>query len=362
MPETPAAPPSRPRRRKALLLAGLTLAVLVGHWAVLLGAPLVRSSHPDPKAEVNRPFTTRTITLAAPENLAAATPRPQAGGAAPGRARKTPSPPTAAPDVGYIIEPVTPETHPAMDQQPEDAAVETAALASQPDAASPPTTAADKAAQVLNYAIPGSTRLKYNINGEVKGFPYFANGELLWLQDGKTYDARLEISHFLLGSRVQTSRGQLTPQGLEPVRFGDKVRSEVAAHFERNKNIVSFSANTPSATLEPGAQDQLSVFLQLSAMLGGNPKQFPRGTSIPFQAVGPRSSESWVFQVGSDSVLTLPGGLVKVIQLTREHTAEYDTKVEIWLAPEMDYLPVRIRLSQSNGDFVEQQWRATQKP
>jgi hypothetical protein len=338
----------------------LTLAVLLGHWAVLLGAPLVRVSHPDPKAEVNRPFTTRTITLAAPENLAAVPPRPQAKGAAPGRARKMPSP-TAAPNAGYIIEPVTPEAQPAMDQSA-DERVETAALDPQPEAASPPTAAADKATPVLNYTFPGSTRLKYDIKGEVKGFPYFANGELLWLQDGKTYDTRLEISHFLLGSRVQTSRGELTPQGLEPVRFGDKVRSEVAAHFERSKHIVSFSANTPSATLEPGAQDQLSVFLQLSAMLGGNPKQFPIGTNIPFQAVGPRSSESWVFQVGSDSVLTLPGGQVKVIQLTRAPTAEYDTKVDIWLAPEMEYLPVRIRLSQGNGDFVEQQWRATQKP
>lgn len=204
--------------------------------------------------------------------------------------------------------------------------------------------------------------MKYDIKGEVKGFPYFANGELLWLHDTKTYDARLEISHFLLGSRVQTSKGKLGGQGLEPVRFGDKVRSEVAAHFERSKGKVSFSANTPDAPLLPGAQDQLSVFVQLSAMLGGEPNRFASGTDIPFQAVGPRSSEMWVFRVGDLERLTLPGGEISAVHLSRAPVGEYDPRVEVWLAPTMAYLPVRLRLTQSNGDFVEQQWRDTQKP
>jgi hypothetical protein len=215
---------------------------------------------------------------------------------------------------------------------------------------------------VTRYVIPGSTRLKYDVKGEVKGFPYFANGELLWLQDGKTYDARLEISHFLLGSRVQTSKGQLTQRGLEPVRFGDKVRAEVAAHFEYSKGKVTFSANTPDAPLQMGAQDQLSVFIQLASMLGGEKERVLAGDSIPFQAVGPRSSEGWIFKVGEPETLALPGGAVKAVKLTRDPTGEHDPKVEVWLAPDMDFMPVRIRLSQPNGDFVEQQWRATQKP
>ena len=52
------------------------------------------------------------------------------------------------------------------------------------------------------------------------------NGELLWSQDGNTYSARMEFRHFLMGSRVQTSTGTLGPWGLEPIRFGDKVKSE----------------------------------------------------------------------------------------------------------------------------------------
>ena len=215
---------------------------------------------------------------------------------------------------------------------------------------------------VYDYRFPGSTRLKYDVSGLVKGFRYYVSGELLWLQDGKTYDARLEISHFLLGSRVQTSKGALTPQGLEPLRFGDKVRSEVAAHFQRAKGLVTFSANTPEAPLMPLAQDQVSIFVQLAAMWGANAGRFTPGLQLPFQAVGPRTSENWTFMVGAPERLKIDGREMSAIKLLRERSGDYDTRVELWLAPALDYLPARIRLTQSNGDEVDMLWSRTEKP
>ncbi len=215
---------------------------------------------------------------------------------------------------------------------------------------------------VYDYRFPGSTRLKYEVSGLVKGFRYFVSGELLWLQDGKSYDARLEISHFLLGSRVQSSKGELTPRGLEPLRFGDKVRSEVAAHFQRAKGLVSFSANTPDVPLMPLAQDQLSIFVQLAAMWGANPGRFTPGLQLPFQAVGPRTSENWVFLVGAPERLTIDGRAMPATRLLRERSGDFDTRVELWLAPALDYLPARIRLTQSNGDEVDMVWSRTEKP
>ncbi|MDH4478277.1 MAG: DUF3108 domain-containing protein [Rhodoferax sp.] len=215
---------------------------------------------------------------------------------------------------------------------------------------------------VYDYVFPGSTRLKYEVAGLVKGFRYHVSGELQWLQDGKTYDARLEIRHFLLGSRIQTSKGQLTPRGLEPLRFGDKVRSEVAAHFQRSKGLVSFSANTPDAPLMPLAQDQLSLFVQLAAMWGGNARRFTPGMQLPFQAVGPRSSENWVFVVGQSERLRVDDRELSAIRLVRERSVDYDTRVELWLAPALDYLPARIRLTQGNDDEVDMLWSRSEKP
>jgi hypothetical protein len=227
--------------------------------------------------------------------------------------------------------------------------------------ATPAAAALPAAKAVRKFAFPPSTRLKYEVKGEIKGFPYHVNGELQWAQDGKTYNARMEISHFLLGSRVQTSTGNLGAHGLEPTRFGDKVRSEVAAHFDYDKNKITFSANTPDVPLLPGAQDQLSVMLQMASMLAADPRLFTPGSTLSFQAVGPRSAEAWVFTIGTPEKLDLPGGAVSAVRLWREPKGEYDSRVEIWFAPEMAYLPVRIRLTQANGDVADQLWKSTQR-
>ena len=211
------------------------------------------------------------------------------------------------------------------------------------------------------FVFAPSTRLKYDVKGEIKGFPYHVNGDLQWAHDGKTYNARMEISHFLLGARVQTSNGRLGTHGLEPIRFGDKVRNEVAAHFDYEKNKVTFSANTPDAPLLPGAQDQLSVMLQMGSMLAAEPKRFTQASTLSFQAVGPKSAESWVFTIGTLEKLGLPGGELSALRVWREPLGEYDSRVEVWFAPDMDYLPVRIRLTQANGDVADQLWRSTQR-
>ena len=211
-------------------------------------------------------------------------------------------------------------------------------------------------------AVPTSARLEYDVVGEVKGFPYSADSELLWKQDGQQYSAKLEIKVFLLGSRSQTSNGSIDGGGLEPTRFLDKARSELAAHFERDKGIIVFSSNAPSATLLAGAQDRLSVVLQLGALLAGAPTRYPSGTTIALQVVGPRDAEDWQFTVGETETLKLPGGSVTGVKLSRHPRSAYDQKLDLWLAPSMGYLPVRLRMSQDNGDYVDQKWRASLAP
>lgn len=363
----------RPQRQWPRLVA-LTAAVLLGHGLLLSNTPLALASHAASSTPVERPFTTRTIVLASPAEVQVAAPPPRVlrkdpplstrpstaarpPPAAPAKIESLASSPTTAASPGAVT--------PASESPLSNAPVEIALLASpnlKEAATATVDTPAPKTPFALRFAVPDSVRLKYDIRSEIKGIPLALNGELLWLHDGKTYDARMEINHFLLGSKLQTSKGALTHQGLEPIRFGDKVRSEVAAHFERNKNKISFSANTPDAPLLPGAQDQLSVFVQLASLLGGDPGQLATGTSIAFQVIGPRSSESWTFKVESWEQLALPGGTLRALKLTKDHTGENDARAEIWLAPDLGNLPARIRLTQKNGDFVDQQWRTTQKP
>lgn len=348
------------RWRPWVLGCALALAVFLGHLGILqsLSEALLVWPKAQPHGEVARAFTTRSVRLERP------TPAVPAATVAPlVRVAKKPTsvatPIASAETVQSVTEPIPSEPLPSAPESQSSAP-----SPSLEPSSSPATAAAEVDASLPRWSLllPGSTRLRYKVNGVIRGFNYYVNGELLWLHDGKTYDARLEISHFLLGARVQTSKGQVTLDGLEPLRFGDKVRSEVAAHFERQKGRVSFSANTPDAPLQALAQDQLSIFMQLAAMFAGDPTRIKPGMPLPFQAVGPRSSENWVFQVGKPEILKLDAGSVPAVGLLRERTGEYDTQVELWLAPQLDYLPARIRLTQSNGDEVDMQWISSQKP
>jgi len=101
--------------------------------------------------------------------------------------------------------------------------------------------------------------------------------------------------------------------------------------------------------------------LQLGALLAAEPSKYPPGSSITLQTASAREAEPWTFTVEGPQVLDLPGGRVPTVYLTRAPRKEYDVKVELWLAPGAAYAPVRLRLTQPNGDWVDQQWSSTDR-
>lgn len=326
---------------RALLL--LTAAVLAAHAMLLRPSPGTVQA---PDHAPARPFVTRTVALAAPPVAVAAQPAAAARALPP-----TPKPQTAAarpvkrsPVAEFTARPLALATPPPA---------EIVAAAATHEPATAPAVAA--------IALPGSMRLTYKVEVRKGSLSVHANGQLHWRHDADSYEARLEVSAPLLPPRSQHSVGRITPEGLAPLRFSDKGRSEEAAHFERDKGKVIFSTNRPDAPLLPGAQDRLSVLLQLGAMIAGSPGKFPPGTHTTIQTAGTRDSEPWVFMVEGDEQLQLPGGKVATLKLIRNPRKEYDTKVELWLAPHMDYVPVRLRLTQPNGDSVDQQWSSTDR-
>jgi hypothetical protein len=212
------------------------------------------------------------------------------------------------------------------------------------------------------FRAPTAARLRYDLQGIAKGFGYSAKAELLWQPDASQYEARLEVSHFLLGSRVQTSQGQINPEGLAPRRFGDKVRSEQAAHFQRDKGLITYSANTPDAPLLAGMQDRLSVFIQISGMLLAEPQRWGTGAVMNFHTTGARDTEPWAFQVAGMETLKMPYGGIEAMRLVRQEQKQYDQRVELWMAPSLEHLPVRIRITQTSGDQVDLLLRSKEMP
>ncbi len=239
---SPVSPPHLQRKHAVLLVAG----VLLMHLWLLAGGPMWFTPEPGeplhPKAMV-----TRQIEVAAP------------------RAPQVPAaqPTTAQPRPVDGADAATETTAKAKPLNLDDFGADLAApVMLQPRNASgldlPPynRTGSDGLTQATAFKAPESALLKYQVQGQVKGLNYWANAELAWQQDGQNYESRLSVGAFLLGSRTQVSKGTLGPEGLMPTRFGDKSRSELAAHFQRDKGIISFSATPPDAPLLKGAQER----------------------------------------------------------------------------------------------------------
>ena len=332
---------------KVLLI--LSVAVLLAHLALLTGPSLMFDlRQPQPV----KAFTTRTVQPSAPPTAQEKIIAPKRVLAPKPQTQKT-APPQMEPaaELARDLPSRLPEAAPQPQAPASDATAQVESPAQADELASAPRPPRELAFIVNAISLPGSVRIQYKV--EASKFPFSANAELIWKQDGTSYDARLELSAFGL-ARVQTSRGQITGEGLAPIRFSDKYRSEVAAHFNREQGKVTFSANTPEAPLLAGAQDRLSVLMQLAAMVAGDPARVPSATTVTLQVIGPRDADTWLFTLGDEETLLLPGGPQSTLKLVRNPRQAYDQKVELWLAVNLAYLPVRLKLTESNGDFIDQ--------
>jgi hypothetical protein len=320
--------PRQPMALRPLVL--LTLAVAGVHLAALLPSGLHEPARPPSVQALATRMVERVAPAPSPSTAPAPLPAP------------TPALAAAAVAVARAAAPPVPQRQPSP-------------IAAAPASAPTPTPA-------IALAIPAPVRLKYTVTGQARGKPWTADGQLQWRHDGSQYEALLEYSSALLPARTQRSAGRITAEGLAPDRFSDRNRGEQATHFQRDKGTVVFSNNAPEQLLLPGTQDRLSVLLQLAAMVAAEPAKFPAGTSIALPTAGARESRHWLVTVDGEEMLDLPGGQLATRKLVRQPRGEYDIRIELWLGTRMDYVPVRLRLTQPNGDFVDQQWASTDRP
>ena len=212
------------------------------------------------------------------------------------------------------------------------------------------------------FTAQSSAKHLYSVIFTKNGNTNSGKAELDWRQDGGNYVLDLSASYLSIPVFQWKSAGRLMPQGLLPTRFSDKRfrKSEVAAHFNYELGKVTFSANTPDATLLPGGQDRVSVILQIAGLLVGDPAKYPPTTVFSLQTVSATEAEPWLFIVNEPEMLNLPTGQQMALRITRNPRREFDQKIELWFAPALNYMPVRFRFTENGGDFVDAQLQSSQ--
>ncbi len=342
-----------------------------------LAAPVVhlRLSAPPPSASVDlKPLPPVTPLKQTP--VAKGVAPPSANSDATARLETADKPENASSTATPAMEPVEATTAPTIEKAlpvetlPEPVVpppVETAAAPTPPSISSPapapaPTPALPPWLAQAKFVWPAPVLLNYELSGTSKGVRYTASASISWKQQDNSYQLRHEIQAFLFGKRSQTSAGQMGATGLLPTRFGDQFRQEQAAHFDRAKGLLIYSANTPSQALKEGAQDRVSLFVQLAAAMAGTPDLRNLGQTLSFQVVSAKQAEVWTFEVLGDEKITTPLGDLDSLKLHRVPRNEYDQKIDMWLSHVHGYLPARLRITQANGDVIEETLKSVGKP
>lgn len=217
----------------------------------------------------------------------------------------------------------------------------------------PPATANESLPPIPLGALPPPVLLSYRLTGQEKGLTYYANGELRWQHNAGAYALSLSVKAFLVGSRHWRSQGEITGAGLAPTRFSDSWRNERAAHFDRANNRVVFSNNAPVAALEPGAQDQISLYVQLAAAMAGDPQRFQPGTRLQVQTATLKDALPWLLTLEPPETLMLDGQALPTVKWVCQPRNRFDAKVEFWVSPRHAWMPVRIRITQVSGSFID---------
>lgn len=190
-----------------------------------------------------------------------------------------------------------------------------------------------------------------------KGAQPFGIAEESYRREGNTYRitsvtrATGIFALFVKGAIRLESRGEVGAAGLRPTHFehwrGNDAQRAIFADFDWRKGEVTlrYDGKNESEALPGGCQDRLSQLYQFM-------HQPPRGEFDMAMSSG-RQVGHYRYRVAGEETLDTPAGRFDALRLEKLGAGKGDG-VEIWLAKNRAYLPVKVRYEEKDGSFLEQ--------
>lgn len=347
---------------KRVLLAVFVLVLLL-HAALLSGWFFGASGKPAQDAARATLIQFREVTPAPP--TAAAPPEPSAAAApsrspAPRKAQATalessPVMPSGSAAAFPEAAASTPATQPQLEEavaaqaasEPALSAIAEPSITNVPDASAVQDwPGAESDAPIYRVALPPGFVQNY----AVRVGPFSGTGVLSWAPAGGRYELSL-IGNATVVSLAQLSRGRFDVTGLEPERFTSKTsgRAELAANFQRDNGIISFSGANRRFAWRQGAQDRLSVVIQLAAIVAAESSRLSEGQRFGVPVISERGdADVWTFRLVGWDMVSTPSGPLRAVKLTRELRKPNDRGLEIWMDESRHYMPLRLRIGNEN--------------
>ena len=225
--------------------------------------------------------------------------------------------------------------------------------------AAPAAAATANALEVFDW--PTSTRMSYSLSGNYRG-EVLGSAQVEWIRSGTRYQVHLDIvigpSLTPLITRRMSSDGEITAQGLAPRRYDEDTK---VVFRDRRRITMLFDADTvlmPSGERRerwPGVQDSASQFVQLTFMFTLNPELLRVGKQIEVPLALPKNIDRWKYEVMKEELLQTPFGAVPTFHVKPKRLTRPggELRAEIWFAPQLRYLPARIRIEQDAETYLD---------
>ena len=210
------------------------------------------------------------------------------------------------------------------------------------------------------FNLPPSADLNYSIKARQRGLGLVGDSTTVWRAGDGKYSIASETRSALFGKILDNrSEGTIDEYGLAPAQYTEKRfrKDPTTASFKRDSKTIVFSASEQSYPIKGGEQDRVSVSWQLVAMARAAKDKFKPGSEWNFFVVGPHDADPWTFRViGREKVQAGAAiGAVDTVHVLREPPpGSKDQTLDIWLAPSLEWYPVKLRFVDNDRDYVEQ--------
>lgn len=232
-----------------------------------------------------------------------------------------------------------------------------ASLASAAIGQAPPADAASAPA----FEWPLATRVTFKLEGYVRG-PVYGDAMVEWVRQGQRYqvhvDASIGPSFAPIGSQRWTSEGRITPQGLRPERFEAINKLLIKSSrprligFEADEVVLADGKRVPRM---PGVQDPASHYIQMAYEFILNPGLLRVGETVNIPLARTQHQEMVIYDIVGEEVLDTPLGKVGTFRLRPRPLTDQknDLLGELWIAPSLQYLPIRMLVKQGDKNFMD---------
>ena len=200
---------------------------------------------------------------------------------------------------------------------------------------------------------PTDTRLTYDLKGYFRG-KFYGNAKVQWQRQDDHYQVEVDIRLPLFIQLTLTSQGKVGVDMLEPQLYHE-VRPGRIDQLSVAGNEVRL--NSGQITTKPqGMQDTASQFVALSQRFATQPDLLQVGGEVSLWLGRPNGVDLWTYDiVAEDTLQTSNLGPVQAFHLKPRPLAKPRGPImaELWFAPSLQYLPVRILITQGDNTFVD---------